>query len=186
VGEIIGLVILNWTDLTGGSMGLAGIPPLALFGYEFDSPESVYWLCLGVVAVLTLLQLRLLGSHLGRAWRAVRDDELAARSYGLAPARTKAMAFAFGGFGAGVSGAISAHEFSYINHETFGASVSILGLTIVILGGLGNVAGALLGSLLLVALPEAFRALAEYRVLIYGFALLLLIRFRPQGLLGTA
>ncbi len=186
IGEIVSLVILNWTGLTGGSMGLSGIPPLSLFGFEFDSARSVYWLCLGVVAVLALLQLRLLGSHLGRSWRAVRDDEIAARSYGLAPSRYKAMAFAFGGFGAGLSGAISAHLFSYINHETFDSTVSILGLTIVILGGLGNVAGALLGSVLLVALPELFRALADYRELIYGLALLLLIRFRPQGLLGTA
>lgn len=184
VGEIVGLVILNWTGLTGGSMGLAGIPPLTLFGYEFASAASVYWLALAIVAILASLQLRLLGSHLGRSWRAVRDDEVAARAYGLAPARYRAMAFAFGAFGAGVSGAISAHLFSYINHETFGASVSILALTIVILGGLGNVAGAVLGSVLLVGLPELFRGLAEYRVLIYGVALLLLIRFRPQGLLG--
>ncbi len=186
IGEIVALVILNWTGLTGGSMGLAGIPPLSLFGYEFDSAESVYWLCLGIVAALALLQVRLLASHLGRSWRAVRDDEVAARSYGLNPQRYKAMAFAFGGFGAGVSGAISAHLFSYINYETFGSSVSILALTIVILGGLGNVSGALLGSVLLVALPEVFRGLAEYRVLIYGVVLLLLIRFRPQGLLGAA
>ncbi len=186
IGEIVSLVILNWTSLTGGSMGLSGIPPLAVFGIELDSPASVYWLCLGVVVVLTVLQVRLLGSHLGRSWRAVRDDEIAARSYGLAPARYRAMAFAFGGFGAGLSGAISAHLFSYINHETFDSTVSILGLTIVILGGLGNVAGALLGSVLLVALPELFRSLADYRELIYGLALLLLIRFRPQGLLGTA
>ncbi len=186
IGEIVSLVILNWTGLTGGSMGLAAIPPLSLFGFAFDSAESVYWLSLGVVAVLALLQMRLLDSHLGRSWRAVRDDEIAARSYGLVPQRYKAMAFAFGGFGAGISGAISAHQFSYINYETFGSAVSILALTIVILGGLGNVAGALLGSVLLVALPEAFRVLADYRVLIYGLALLLLIRFRPQGLLGTA
>ncbi len=186
VGEIVGLTILNWTSLTGGSMGLAGIPPLALFGYEFASAASVYWLSLAIVAVLASLQLRLLGSHLGRSWRAVRDDGVAARAYGLAPGRYRAMAFACGAFGAGVSGAISAHLFSYINHETFGASVSILALTIVILGGLGNVAGAVLGSVLLVGLPELFRGLAEYRVLIYGVTLLLLIRFRPQGLLGTA
>ena len=186
MGEIAGLAILNWTGLTGGGMGLAAIPPLALFGYEFASAASVYWLSLAIVSVLALLQLRLLGSHLGRSWRAVRDDELAARSYGLARARYRAMAFACGAFGAGVSGAISAHLFSYINHETFGASVSILALTIVILGGLGNVAGAVLGSVLLVGLPELFGGLAAYRVLIYGVALLLLIRFRPQGLLGTA
>jgi branched-chain amino acid transport system permease protein len=186
VGEIVALVILNWTDLTGGSMGLAGIPPLALFGYAFDSTESVYWLCLGIVTLLALLQVRLLGSHLGRSWRAIRDDEVAARAYGLNPARYRAMAFAFGGFAAGVSGAISAHQFSYIDSRTFDSAVSILALTIVILGGLGNVAGAILGAVLLVGLPEAFRVLGDFRVLIYGLALVLLVRFRPQGLLGSA
>ena len=89
------------------------------------------------------------------------------------------------GFIAGVGGALMAHFYSYINHETFPAPVSMLALTMVILGGLGNVAGAVLGAAVLVGLPELFRAAAEYRMLIYGVVLLLLIRFRPQGLLGT-
>jgi branched-chain amino acid transport system permease protein len=78
-----------------------------------------------------------------------------------------------------------AHVFSYVNHETFTSQVSLLALTMVILGGLGNLSGAILGAVALVSLPEMFRVLAEYRMLIYGIALLLLIRFRPQGLLGT-
>ena len=80
---------------------------------------------------------------------------------------------------------ITAHIYSYINHETFNAQLSILALTIVILGGMGNVAGAIVGSVLLVGLPEVFRVAAEYRMLIYGLVLLLLVRFRPQGMLGT-
>jgi branched-chain amino acid transport system permease protein len=78
-----------------------------------------------------------------------------------------------------------AHVFSYINHETFTSQVSLLALTMAILGGLGNVAGAIVGAVVLVSLPELFRFLADYRLLIYGIALLLLIRFRPQGLMGT-
>jgi branched-chain amino acid transport system permease protein len=78
-----------------------------------------------------------------------------------------------------------AHIFSYVNHETFTSQVSLLALTMVILGGLGNVSGAILGAVALVSLPELFRAAAEYRMLIYGIALLLLIRYRPQGLMGT-
>ena len=132
-----------------------------------------------------MLQWRLLGSHLGRTFRAVREDEVAARAYGVSPDRYKALAFGFGGFAAGVSGAFTAHMYSYINHETFGSQISILALTMVILGGLGNISGALLGAVALVSLPELFRVTAEYRMLIYGVALLLLIRFRPQGLLGT-
>ena len=179
------MVILNWESLTRGPIGISAIPSLSLFGFELKSNQSVYWFTLGVVAVLAALQFRLLSSHLGRVLRAVRDDDVAARSYGIRLDRYKALAFTVGGFTAGVSGGITAHIYSYINHETFNSQLSILALTIVILGGLGNVTGAIVGSVLLVGLPEVFRVAAEYRVLIYGLVLLLLVRFRPQGLMGT-
>jgi branched-chain amino acid transport system permease protein len=185
IGEIVSLTILNWESLTGGAMGLTGIPPISAFGREADSPRAVYWICLAVLVAMALLQARLLSSHLGRAWRAIRDDEVAARSFGVSLGRYKALAFAFGGFGAGVSGAIAAHLYSYLNNQTFDAQLSLLALTMVILGGMGNILGAILGAVLLVAIPEIFRFAADYRVLIDGVALLLLIRFRPQGLLGT-
>jgi branched-chain amino acid transport system permease protein len=185
VGEIVSLVILNWESLTRGPIGVSAIPPLSLFGVELESAQSVYWFTFAVLVVLVLLQFRLLGSHLGRVLRAVRDDDVAARSYGIRLDRYKALAFAFGSFAAGISGGITAHLYSYINHETFNAQLSILALTIVILGGMGNVLGAIVGSILLIGLPEVFRVAAEYRVLIYGIVLLLLVRFRPQGLFGT-
>ncbi len=145
----------------------------------------IYEIALVVLLALALLQYRLLGSHLGRTLRAIREDDVAARSYGIALDRYKSLAFAVAGFSAGVAGALMAHIFSYVNHETFTFQVSLLALTMVILGGLGNIAGAIIGAVLLVSLPELFRAAAEYRMLIYGIALLLLVRFRPQGLLGT-
>jgi branched-chain amino acid transport system permease protein len=185
IGQVVGLVILNWESLTQGAMGLTGIPPLSFAGFDLYSPASVYWLCFGAMIVLALLQARLLGSHFGRTLRAIRDDDIAARSYGVRPDRYKSLAFAFGGFGAGVSGALSAHLFSYINYQTFDAQLSLLALAMVILGGMGNVVGAIVGAVVLVGLPEAFRFTAEYRVLIYGVVLLLMIRFRPQGLFGT-
>lgn len=185
IGEIVALVILNWESVTRGPIGISGIPPLSLFGYDLISPSSIYWFSLAVMVVLALLQGRLLGSHLGRSFRAIRDDDIAARAYGLSLNRYKSLAFIFGGFAAGISGGIAAHLYSYINHETFNTQQSILALTVVILGGLGNVVGAIVGSVALVGLPELFRIAAEYRILIYGIVLLLLVRFRPQGLLGT-
>ena len=185
IGEIVGLVILNWESLTRGPMGVTNIPPLAAGSVELDSPQAAYWACLGVLVLLALLQSRLLSSHLGRTFRAIRDDDVAARAYGVSLDRYKGIAFAFAGFGAGVSGAIAAHLYSYINNETFTSTVSITALTMVILGGMGNVVGAILGAVALTALPEMFRGTAEYRMLIYGAVLLLLIRFRPQGVLGT-
>ncbi|MBV8473302.1 MAG: ABC transporter permease [Hyphomicrobiales bacterium] len=185
IGQVVGLVILNWESLTQGAMGLSGIPPLSFAGHDLYSPSAVYWICLGALIALALLQARLLGSHFGRTLRAIRDDDIAARSYGVRLDRYKSLAFAFGGFGAGVSGALSAHLFSYINYQTFDAQVSLLALTMIILGGMGNVVGAIAGAVILVGLPEVFRFTAEYRVLIYGVVLLLVIRFRPQGLFGT-
>lgn len=185
IGQIVALVILNWTGLTRGAMGLTGLPPPSIGGLELVSVRSVYWLVLALVVAIALLQTRLLSSHLGRAWRAIREDEVAARSYGVAANRYKALAFGFGGFGAGIGGALTAHMYSYIDYQTFNAQLSILALTMVILGGLGNVVGAILGAVLLTALPELFRDVAEYRMLAYGLVLLLLIRYRPQGLLGT-
>jgi len=186
IGEIVGLVILNWDGLTRGPVGITGIAPLALFGWPLSSARAVYWFTLAVLVVLALLQVRLLRSHLGRTWRAIREDDVAARAYGVRPNRYKAMAFACGGLGAGIGGAIAAHLYSYINYQTFDSQVSILALTMVILGGLGSVAGAVVGAVALISLPEMFRFAAEYRMLIYGVVLLLLVRFRPQGLFGTA
>jgi branched-chain amino acid transport system permease protein len=180
VGEIVGLVILNWESLTRGPIGLTAIPPL-----PFDSVQGAYWISLGLLVALALLQMRLVRSHLGRTFRAIRDDDVAARAYGISLNRYKGMAFAVGGFAAGISGAVTAHLYSYINYETFTSQISILALTMVILGGLGNILGAIVGAVALISLPELFRATAEWRMLIYGITLLLLIRFRPQGLLGT-
>jgi len=185
VGEIVTLVILNWDSLTQGPIGLSAIPPLSAFGAKAISGVWIYEIALVVLLLVAGLQHRLLTSHLGRTMRAMRDDDVAARSYGVVLDRYKALAFGMAGLSAGVAGGVLAHVYSYINHETFTSQVSLLALTMVILGGLGNIAGAVLGSVLLVGLPEVFRFAAEYRMLIYGLALLLLIRFRPQGLLGT-
>jgi branched-chain amino acid transport system permease protein len=185
IGEIVGLVILNWDSLTRGPIGVTGIAPLSLFGWELSGARATYWFTLAVLVVLAALQLRLLRSHLGRTWRAIREDDVAARAYGVRPNRYKAIAFACGGFAAGIGGGIAAHLYSYINYQTFDSQVSILGLTMVILGGLGNVPGAIMGAVALVGLPELFRFAADYRMLVYGVVLLLLVRFRPQGLFGA-
>ncbi len=132
-----------------------------------------------------LIQWRLVRSSLGRIWRALRDDEIAAQAYGIGLNRYKALAFGASAFIAGLAGAFTAHMYTYINHETFTNTTSILVLTMAILGGMGNMLGAVVGALALTVLPEVFRSVADYRYLLYGLALVLLIRFRPQGLLGT-
>ena len=185
IGEIVALVILNWDGLTHGPIGIVGIPAPTLLGLDLGTAPAMYWLSLSLLAALALLQSRLLASHLGRTFRAIRDDDTAARAVGIRPARYKAMGFAISGLLAGISGAVTASIYSYINHETFTAQVSVLALTMVILGGMGNILGAIVGATALIAVPELFRFTAEYRILAYGITLLLLVRFRPQGLFGT-
>lgn len=185
IGEIVGLVILNWEGLTRGPIGVVGIPPLEFLGLPLYDTSAVYWVSFTIMMLLALLQWRLTQYHLGRALRAIREDDVAARAFGISLNRYKGLAFSFSGFVAGLSGAITAHMYSYINHETFNTQISLLALTMVILGGMGNILGAIVGAAALIGLPEIFRAVAEYRILLYGIVLLLLVRFRPQGIMGT-
>ncbi len=185
IGEIVSQIILNWDSLTNGAMGLTNLPPPSFFGFQAITPRALYWYALGLLLFALLFQWRLLRSPLGRTWRAIREDDIAAQAFGISLNRYKALAFAASGLVAGLSGAFTGHMYTYINPESFPNSLSILVLTMVILGGMGNLFGAVFGALALTALPELFRGLAEYRYLFYGLALLLLIRFRPQGLFGT-
>jgi len=185
LGEIVNQTILNAEPLTGGAMGLAGIPVPSFFGHPIASTADFYWLTLGALAVGTVTIALIVRAPWGRTLRALREDETAARALGVHPGLFKAGAFAVAAFFAGWAGSLSAHLYSYISHETFNAPLSILGLTMVIAGGLGNVGGAVLGALTLSALPELLRPVAEFRPLVYGLLLLMALRWRPQGALGA-
>ncbi len=185
LGEIVNQIIVNADPLTGGAVGLAGIPAPTVLGIAIDSTPKYYWLTLGALIVGAVLVAWLIRSAPGRTLRALREDETAAEALGVRPVPYRTLAFIVAGFFAGWAGALSAHMYSYINHETFNAPLSILGLTMVIAGGLGNVGGAVLGGVALSALPEILRPVAEYRPLAYGLLLLILLRWRPQGLLGS-
>lgn len=185
IGEIVNQAILNWDGLTGGALGLVGIPAPRLFGKDLSSAAGFYYLSLGVLAACGAAIAAIGASPLGRTLRALREDESAARSLGVAARGYKALAFAIGAFFAGLAGALTAHLYTYVSHETFASSVSILGLTMAIFGGLGNFWGAVFGATLLNGLPELLRFAAGYRALAYALLLLATLRFRPQGLLGS-
>ena len=184
IGSMVVAVILNWEDLTKGPLGIFGIPAPELFGQPLFSARAAYGLAAAAFALGALLVWRLQGSHLGLAWRGIRDDETAARSVGVEPSGSKALAFAVGGFVAGLAGGLLAHQYTFIAPDVFTFQVSLLAVTIVVLGGMSSIVGAVLAALLLVGLPEFFRPLQEVRILAYGVVLLLLVRFRPQGLMG--
>lgn len=185
VGEIINHIILSWEGLTGGPAGISNIAPPTLFGFELVTPTAFYWLSLGLLTISVFLIRQVASSSIGRTLRAIREDDVAARSFAIQSDHYKALAYAISGGVAGWGGALTAHMYSYINNETYGSSLSILGLTAVILGGLGNIAGAILGTFVLILTPELLRGLTEWRWIFYGVVLILVLRFRPQGLLGS-
>lgn len=185
IGGGVSAALLNLEPITRGPLGISAIPPPNAFGHEIVSPRDYYLLTLGAFlvcgGVITLLR----RSHLGRAWRAIREDEVAAASFGVPVKRYKALAFALSSLVAGIGGSLLAHQYSFINPSIFSIVVSVQALTIVVLGGLSNVAGAAVGAVILVGLPELFRPLADARTLLFGVLLILLVHFRPQGLFGS-
>lgn len=181
-GAAISAVILVAVPLTGGGSGLSLIPIPEIFGYQFNSTTSLYALGLGMLLVMIFIVHRLGRSHLGLTWRTIRDDEVAARSAGIATPQYKSLAFGIGGFIAGVAGGFWAGQFGYIDPKIFSPNLSFQIVIIAVLGSMIRPFGAVLGSIVLVGGLEVFRAASETRLLVYGLVLLLLVRFRPQGL----
>jgi branched-chain amino acid transport system permease protein len=184
IGATIVALILDLDPLTNGPLGISGLPPPVLFGHAIVSARDDYLLAIAAFFVCLLFVERLQSSPLGLTWRAIRDDVVAAAASGISPAAYKTLAFALGGGIAGAAGSVLAAQYLYVSPDIFDSNLSVLALTIVVLGGMGNAWGALLGAAVLVGAPEVFRPLHDYRILAYGIALLLLVRFRPQGFLA--
>jgi branched-chain amino acid transport system permease protein len=189
-GEIIRIVVRNST-WSGGAPGVAAIPgpqgaPSAgnnIFGLIDIKPW--YWLALTIVLLVVFLVRRLENSRVGRAWLAVREDEDAAAVMGVYPFKFKLWAFAIGAALGGLSGFLFASRGGFIEPNQFNAQLSILFVAMVVVGGSGNMAGVALGAFLLAYLPERFRDFAEWRFLVFGLALVLVMLLRPQGLIPS-
>jgi branched-chain amino acid transport system permease protein len=184
-GEIAFLVFRNWEDVTGGSLGMAGISPPVIFGFEFFDQRDYVFLVVAVLLVVISLVIRLINTAPGQVLLAIRDDELAAGAIGIPTMRYQVLAFGAGAAIAGIGGSLFAHYVSYLSPENFTTNISILILTMLIVGGRGNVLGSLAGAALLVVLPEALRLVPEIRILAYGALLMLMATMRPQGILGN-
>jgi branched-chain amino acid transport system permease protein len=186
-GEIVRITAVN-TDSIGGPRGISGIPhPPSVGGVRFAllDPKPYYWLLLVLVILAILLVRRLGRSRVGRAWTAIREDEDAAALMGVPVFRFKLWSFAIGaGFG-GLGGVMYASKVLFINPNTFTLILSILILSAVVLGGSGNVAGVIVGAIVIGYLPERFRNFEEYRVMVFGAALVVMMIFRPQGLIPS-
>lgn len=183
--KVVEMIVLNWNSVTNGPLGVRGIPKPELFGWEFKTSNGgFYWLMLVLVTVAILVSLHVVNSRFGRAIRAIKEDELAAKLMGVNTAFYKVQTIMLSGALAGMAGAYYASLNRYIDANTFNFNVSMTILCIVIFGGLGSVPGMILGSVLLISFPEVLRSLADYRFVVYGLLLIFMMRFRPQGLLG--
>ena len=185
-GEIIFLLMINWKWLTKGAYGLYGIPFPKLGAFELASDGAYYFLVTVVLGLVYFLLTRLTASRFGRGLIAVRENELAALVTGIKANSQKIKAFVIGTACAGLAGALYAHYVSYINPESFKFHVSVEMVTMVVIGGLGSMPGAVIGALVVVLLPEYLRALADYRLVVYGGLLIVFMMFLPGGLADLA
>lgn len=205
-GEIIRLLLINLNWITGGPDGISGIPKPTVFGLEMTRRPSVeggttfhevmgwtfsnqhmviylYLMALLLALITLFVSNRLIRMPVGRAWEALREDEIACRSLGLNPTRIKLSAFTLGAMFAGFGGAFFAARQGLVNPESFTFIESALILAIVVLGGMGSQLGVILAAILLTVLPELAREFAEYRMLMFGLVMVLMMMWRPQGLL---
>jgi branched-chain amino acid transport system permease protein len=183
-GEIVRLILNNWDTLTGGPNGMSGIAPPSLFGVSMGQLNRYYYMVLAAGVLTCVVVNRVRSSRIGRAWIAIREDEIGASSMGINTMRYKLYSFAFGSFWAGLAGTLFAAKMRFVSPESFTFMESVLILCMVILGGLGSIGGVIMGSVLLVALPEVLREVQSYRMIALGMGLILMMIFRPQGLFG--
>lgn len=201
-GEIIRLVIINWQDLTGGPNGVSGIPRPSFFGIPLDNSDDglaaklgieyspthrivfLFYLILALALLTNWVTIRLRRLPIGRAWEALREDEVACRALGINTTTTKLTAFATGAMFGGFAGAFFATRQGFISPESFTFQESALVLAIVVLGGMGSQLGVALAALAMIGGFELFRSLETYRMLVFGMAMVLIMIWRPRGLIG--
>jgi branched-chain amino acid transport system permease protein len=205
-GEMIRIILLNWTSFTNGPDGISGVPRPSFFGLPFkrrppDGIESfhqyfgldyssihrvifLYYLILVLALITNAFTLRIRKLPVGRAWEALREDEIACRSLGINPTNTKLSAFAIGAMFGGFAGSFFATRQGFISPESFTFIESAIILAVVVLGGMGSQVGVVIAAIVLIGLPEWFRELQEFRMLAFGAGMVLIMIWRPRGLLS--
>jgi branched-chain amino acid transport system permease protein len=205
-GEMIRIVLLNWKDFSGGSAGISSIPRPDFFGFPFTrSPEEgqiafhqlfgiefsamhrivfLYYLILALALLTNVFTLRMRRLPIGRAWEALREDEIACRALGINPTNIKLSAFAFGAMFGGFAGAFFATRQGFISPESFSFIESAVILAIVVLGGMGSQLGVVIAAAFLILVPEVLRDFSQYRMILFGASMVLIMLWRPQGLVS--
>ncbi|MEF2145243.1 MAG: branched-chain amino acid ABC transporter permease [Desulfovibrionaceae bacterium] len=187
-GEIIRLVLENWSSFTFGPSGISNIDRPPFFGIKLsiqDSTMYMYYIMLALVIFTIFVVTRLKNSRIGRAWLALKEDEIACQAMGIDKTKTKLTAFALGATWAGLVGVVFAAKTTFVNPMSFSFMESAIILSIVVVGGMGSIPGVILGALVLVLSPEFLRGVEEYRMLAFGAFMVLVMVFRPQGLISA-
>ena len=183
--QIVRIVEINWMSLTNGPLGIMAIPKVSVFSYTIKTQPAYYYTILILLVLTTLLVNKIIHSRMGDAILAIRDDDLAAGAMGINVFKYKTLAIVIASMLAGVAGAFYAVYTSYIDPSCFTNAVSNNMLVMVIFGGLGNMFGSFLGATVLTILPEALRGFSEYRQMVFGAMLVILMLVRPEGLFGS-
>ena len=181
-GIIVYIIFNEAVELTGGPSGFPGIPNLEVGSVTFDSDLKNYYLIWGIALVTILLSVNLVNSRIGRGLRAIHDSEVAARVMGVNVRLLKVQVFALSAVISSVAGSLYAHTMTFVSPTSFGFNFSVELVTMVIIGGLGNIYGSFLGATLLTLLPELLRAFQDYDIVVYGLLLIFMTMFMPGGL----
>lgn len=193
-GEIIRIILNNWMSLTNGPNGILGVNTIGIFipvfenGFTFEhiwvkKLQFFYYFALGLAIFAAIAVRRLNFSRVGRAWESIREDETAAELMGVNTFIYKLLAYAMGAVFAGLAGAFFAARMKFVSPESFTFLESAMVLCMVVLGGMGSIPGIILGVIALIALPEIFRELQSYRMLVFGATMIIMMLFRPSGLI---
>jgi branched-chain amino acid transport system permease protein len=183
-GIITQLVLINWKDVTNGSDGMSGIPAPAIGSYVFDGYGAYFYIVLACAVLAAYVSARIKATRVGRALEAIRENELAASAMGIDTTRYKVLAFVLAGAYAGLGGALLAHSIKFISPDSYSFDASVVFLVMLIIGGSSSIGGAILGAVLLTFLPEVLRPLKNSYIMVYGAAVIAMIVFMPQGLVG--
>jgi branched-chain amino acid transport system permease protein len=185
-GEIVRLIIVHWEPVTGGTSGLREIPGISVFGFGPQGQTQHYYVLAAALALALLVASRIRNSKLGRAMIATRDSEIAAEQSGVDTIRTKLLAFMIGGIYAGLAGCLYASSIRFISPDSFSGIQAILLMTMLIVGGMGSIAGCVIGAVALTILPETLRFLGQWYLVLYGLGVIVVIVLAPGGLASIA